>query len=148
MQFYRIIAQRTSMLLRKKVYDLDIGKYLQTTNDKEIQITINELMSLDDNPLFKILLDNKDLKLRIKSVGYSGSVNEDIKHYPLDSIKDMVTRFEEKYPDYTFKVTIKPLLESNLKDFIQMYEKEKEAHISFYDQLMEMGEMHNKKHKM
>lgn len=136
------------MLLRKKVYDIDIEKYLQTTNDKEMKITIEELMSLNDSPLFKILLDNKDLKLRIKSVGYSGSVNEDIKHYPLDIIKDMVTRFEKKCPDFIFNVTIKPLLESNLKDFIQMYEKEKEVNISFYDQLMELGEMHNKKHKM
>lgn len=135
------------MLLRKKVYDLDIGKYLNKTNDKEIKVTIEELMSLDDSPLFKILVDNSDLKLRIKSVGYSGSVNEDIKHYPLSSIKNTVERFKEKFPEFTFKVTIKPLLSYNLKVFMEAYEKKEESHVSFYDQLVDM-DSNPKKYKM
>lgn len=135
------------MLLRKKVYDLDIDKYLNKTSDKVIHITIQELMSLDDKPLFKILLDNSDLKLRIKSVGYSGSVNEDIKHYPLSSIKDTVKRLKDKRPDFNFIVTMKPLLDANLKPFIEAYESEKEVDISFYDQLVEMADK-PKKNKM
>lgn len=133
------------MLLRKKVYDIDIGKYLNKTNDKEILITIEELMSLDDNPLFKILLDNRDLKLHIKSVGYSGFVNEDIKNFPLNSIKDTIEKFKEMFPDLTFKVTIKPLLSLNLKQFTDAYEKEKEVSVSFYEQLLEMADKPKKK---
>lgn len=135
------------MLLRKKVYDLDIEKYLNKTTDKEIKVTIQELMSLDDSPLFKILLDNKDLKLRIKSVGYSGYVNEDIKHYPLSSIKDTIERFEKKFPEFKFIVKIKPLLEYNLKVFTEAYEKEKEPRVSFYEQLVDMND-NPKKYKM
>lgn len=126
------------MLLRKKVYDSELEKYLKNTNDKEIKITIQELMSLDDSPLFKILLDNNDLKLRIKSVGYSGYVNEDIKHYPLSGIKDIVDMWKESFPDIKFNVEIKPLLTSNLGLFLEMYEKKKESNISFYQQLLEI----------
>lgn len=133
------------MLLRKKVYDLELEKYIKKTNDKEIKITIQELMSLGDTPLFKILLDNNDLKLRIKSIGYSGSVNEDIKKYQLSSIRDTVQRFKEKFPDFTFTVIIKPLLVSNLKVFTEEYEKQNEVNVSFYDQLLEVGNGYNKK---